>query len=83
MAIGAVCQWALTMRIDVGLGRFADQPSSSAIHCASSSSGGAPWPRYSAGSGGVGHGRTVGREPLARNRDTVAMNHMNTRTRRP
>ena len=45
IAIGAVCQWALTMRIAEGLGSDADQPDSWPIHAASSSSGGAPWPR--------------------------------------
>ncbi len=42
MAMGAVCQWALTMRIAFGRGSTADQPASWLIQTGSSRSGGAP-----------------------------------------
>ena len=45
IAIGAVCQCALTIRIAFGRGIDAAQAPSSPIHAASSRSGGAPWPR--------------------------------------
>ncbi len=49
--IGAASQCALTTRIAVGFGSACDQVNSSLIHRGSSNSGGAPWLRYSAGSG--------------------------------
>ncbi len=49
--IGADSQCALTIRMLRGLGMLWAQAASSRIHGPSSNSGGAPWLRYSAGSG--------------------------------
>src|SRR5215211_4954220 len=49
MVSGSASQWALTTRIAAGLGSAADQAASCPGQTGSSTSGGAPCPRYSAG----------------------------------